>query len=155
MKIPVFELGQETLTKKEKIPASLWEIDSFDVTFVDDIEIETRFTKVGKEIILDVQTTLSMDIVCSRCLGKVRKRMIRNFQNSYNLEKIDESFDINEDIREDILINFPMKVLCKDDCKGLCSSCGIDLNSKQCRCKKESNKDFTTFDSIFQDQGGI
>ena len=155
MKIPVFELGQETLTKKEKIPASLWEMDNFDVTFVDDIEIETRFTKVGKEIILDIQTTLFMDIVCSRCLDKVRKRMSRNFQNSYNLEKIDESFDISEDIREDILVNFPMKVLCKDDCKGICPSCGIDLNSKQCRCKKESGKNFTTFGSIFQDQGGI
>jgi len=155
MKIPVFEIGEETLTKKENMPASSWEMNSYDVTFADDIEIEAKFTKVGKEILLEAKTILYMDVVCSRCLEKVRKHMSRNFQNSYNSEGIDESFDVNEDIREDILVNFPMKVLCKDDCKGICPSCGINFNGKQCKCKKVSGKDATTFGSIFQDQGGI
>jgi len=155
MKIPIFELNQEALTKKENIPASSWGMDSFDVTFVDDIEIEAKFTKIGKEILLEAKTTLAMDIICSRCLAKAKKQMIRNFQNSYNLEKIEESFDASEDIREDILVNFPMKVLCRDDCKGICSSCGINFNSKQCKCKKVSDKEVTTFGSILQDQGGI
>ena len=35
-----------------------------------------------------------------------------------------------------VLVNWPMKVLCKEDCKGVCQFCGANLNEGQCSCKK-------------------
>lgn len=48
----------------------------------------------------------------------------------------DMHFDLDELLREDILLSLPTKVLCKSDCKGLCPMCGADLNNGPCGCKK-------------------
>jgi len=48
----------------------------------------------------------------------------------------DEIF-LDEDIRQCFLINLPMKNICRDNCKGICNTCGQNLNEKQCKCKKE------------------
>jgi uncharacterized protein len=40
-------------------------------------------------------------------------------------------------IREQIMLALPVSVLCKDDCKGLCTVCGQDLNDKECGCERK------------------
>jgi uncharacterized protein len=45
--------------------------------------------------------------------------------------------DLREAIRQNALLAIPMKPLCKEDCAGLCSQCGKDLNTKQCKCHKQ------------------
>jgi uncharacterized protein len=45
--------------------------------------------------------------------------------------------DVREVIRQNALLAIPMKPLCKEDCAGLCSQCGKDLNTKQCKCIKQ------------------
>ena len=44
------------------------------------------------------------------------------------------SFELNDLMREQILLQVPMKPLCRDDCKGLCQFCGIDKNEADCKC---------------------
>lgn len=43
-------------------------------------------------------------------------------------------FDVDDLVYNEISINWPMKVLCKPDCKGICSVCGKDLNEGACEC---------------------
>lgn len=45
--------------------------------------------------------------------------------------------DISKAISDAFLLNRPMKLLCKSDCKGLCVHCGINLNDKTCDCSVE------------------
>lgn len=49
---------------------------------------------------------------------------------------VDESFklDLDELLRSDILLELPYKYLCREDCKGLCPSCGKNLNEGPCSC---------------------
>jgi len=42
--------------------------------------------------------------------------------------------DTEDIIRDQILLNIPMKPLCSEDCKGLCTICGTDLNYSECGC---------------------
>jgi uncharacterized protein len=62
---------------------------------------------------------------------------------SFMLEDVDsEPFDgkvihLDPIIREQILLNLPVSVLCQDSCKGLCSACGQDLNVKECGCERK------------------
>ena len=44
--------------------------------------------------------------------------------------------DLDELVTEDIFLELPSKQLCKEDCKGLCTFCGQNLNEGQCSCKK-------------------
>jgi len=53
---------------------------------------------------------------------------------------IDEQniLDIQEAVRQYELVSQPIKPLCKEDCAGLCPTCGINLNEKRCACKTET-----------------
>jgi uncharacterized protein len=46
-------------------------------------------------------------------------------------------FEIDDLVREAIILSLPLKPLCSEDCKGLCPICGTDLNRSQCSCVKE------------------
>ena len=46
--------------------------------------------------------------------------------------------DLTELVRTDFLLELPTKVLCREDCQGLCPQCGKNLNFDSCQCKKQS-----------------
>lgn len=48
-----------------------------------------------------------------------------------------KQIDLTSDIREIILLTIPMKIVCSQDCKGICPGCGKDLNQEQCVCSKQ------------------
>ncbi len=141
MKIAIDKIKEEPINLVEDIPAKNWEIDSFDVKFPGDIHVESSFSKVSREIISDVEVTTTRDIICSRCLGQVKQTFKHNFRKIYNIDSLGEYLDIDNDVREEVLLNFPMKVLCKPDCKGICPKCGANLNKQECSCKEGKDLD--------------
>ncbi len=88
-----------------------------------------------------------IDTNCDRCATPVKQdntlEIAHLLVSELNDEDNDEfylvedlHFNLDELIREDILLSLPTKILCRDDCKGLCPYCGTNLNEKQCDCKK-------------------
>ena len=98
-----------------------------------------------------------MIIPCDRCLKDVKVSVSADFAHqvtSPDQEKgaTEEASDDTSDeeqnfvsgyeldtdalISNEILIHMPVKVLCKDDCKGICSVCGHDLNEGECGCDR-------------------
>jgi uncharacterized protein len=43
-------------------------------------------------------------------------------------------YDLFPRVREELILDMPIKLLCREDCKGLCSKCGADLNEGACGC---------------------
>ncbi|WP_338865261.1 DUF177 domain-containing protein [Myxococcus stipitatus] len=60
---------------------------------------------------------------------------------SFELDDADQevfdgkTIDLDPIIREQLLLAVPMNIVCKDDCKGLCSQCGTNLNEAKCQCE--------------------
>ena len=89
-----------------------------------------------------------MDMACDRCLAPVPVRIDLEFERDVYSPEVDAGDDAedNLDIMEgyqlnvenlvfnEILMNWPMKVLRKADCKGICKMCGKDLNLGECGC---------------------
>ena len=89
-------------------------------------------------------------IPCARCLEEVPTRIHFDIDKEFRLENsaindeemedidylIGFDLDVDKLIYGEILVNWPMKVLCKEDCKGVCQFCGANLNEGQCSCKK-------------------
>ncbi|OPZ31048.1 MAG: hypothetical protein BWZ02_00436 [Lentisphaerae bacterium ADurb.BinA184] len=46
-----------------------------------------------------------------------------------------EEIDLTADLREDMLLAFPQRQLCREDCRGLCARCGQNLNVRECGCE--------------------
>jgi len=134
MKIEVERIDSEPLHVQENIPASIWDLDSFDVKFVDDIHLSCNFSRFDKEIIVETTVTTYRNICCSRCLEEKKQTATQQFILHYDTCHVGKSLEVDKDIREEILLNFPMKVLCSADCKGLCPGCKANLNFEKCTC---------------------
>ena len=86
-----------------------------------------------------VRGILEMDVRgrCARC-GEECNRTIQEgaFACSYPLSAANELIDLTADIREAILLAFPMTFVCSQACRGLCVQCGANLNKAACACGK-------------------
>lgn len=90
----------------------------------------------------NVQFTLNSN--CDRCLISFNRvysydiehilvRSSSNDNDDYIITESDE-LDLDELVIMDVLLQLPSKMLCKDDCIGLCPVCGNDLNYNECNC---------------------
>jgi len=91
---------------------------------------DSAVTRVG------VIVTAPLSAVCSRCGRPFETSFKKSLDLIYPLERGKRALDIDDDIREEILLSFPAKILCSDSCKGLCPRCGADLNTQPCRCQQ-------------------
>lgn len=57
--------------------------------------------------------------------------------NDDYIEVPDYTLDVDNCVQTDIILNLPVKFLCKEDCKGICPKCGKDLNDGECGCQTE------------------
>jgi uncharacterized protein len=48
----------------------------------------------------------------------------------------EEAIALDEEVRQLILLDVPLKHLCREDCRGICPGCGVDLNAAECTCTK-------------------
>jgi uncharacterized protein len=46
-----------------------------------------------------------------------------------------EALDVDEIVKEQILLAVPTRMLCREDCKGICPQCGVDKNTGECNCE--------------------
>jgi len=49
-----------------------------------------------------------------------------------------EGIELDDLVREELLLALPVNLLCREDCKGLCPVCGIDRNQSDCRCESDA-----------------
>jgi uncharacterized protein len=147
----------EIMTTKDKVvqvnaPLELMRFDYQGVSyeFVHKDPVNLTITNLGnKKVMIEGDTNISLTLFCSRCLKEQIFPMDIDFQKEidFNLteeeraEGLDETnyiigynLDVDTLIYDEILINFPMKLLCSEECKGLCKSCGANLNKETCDC---------------------
>ena len=89
---------------------------------------------------------VSVLFACDRCLKEVSYPFSLEFSTAVTAPEFgaavseeEESltgyeFDVDELVYHEILVNWPMKILCRPDCRGICSVCGKDLNEGACAC---------------------
>lgn len=103
-----------------------------------------------RELMIQAETHLVVEIPCDRCLEPVEQEFSLNFKKHVDLavpdaelkEGFDESdfidgfhLDVDKLLFHEILTGWPTKVLCREDCKGICSICGQNLNLGVCDCE--------------------
>ena len=89
-------------------------------------------------------------IPCDRCLSEVHVEIPLSFRRKVSVdpevaamtEDLDESnyidgynFDVEQLIYNELLVGWPTKILCSEDCKGICNVCGQNLNEGSCNCE--------------------
>ena len=105
----------------------------------------------NKRLRIEGETEVVIGMTCDRCLKDVPVKFgieifkeidIAKFRAG-DVEELEDTnymigtnLDVNQLIFGEILVSWPMKVLCKEDCAGICKRCGINLNLATCQCQK-------------------
>jgi len=135
MRVETERISDEVLELEEDVQVSAWDLDSLDVTFLDPAHLACKFNRIGKEIFVEADISAQCSIICSRCQSQARQSFQHHFTFNYDRNALSDWLEMDEDVREELLLNFPMKFLCSPECRGLCPSCGVNLNREQCRCQ--------------------
>ncbi|MDF2944480.1 MAG: hypothetical protein K0S01_3338 [Herbinix sp.] len=147
----------EIMTTKDKVvqikvPIELETFDyqgtTYEFTHKDPVDL--TITNLGdKTLMIEGSTNISLTLFCSRCLKEIifpmditiQKEVDFNLSEEERAEGLDETnyiigynLDVDILIYDEVLIGFPMRLLCSEDCKGLCKNCGANLNENPCDC---------------------
>jgi len=112
-----------------------------------------HFSNVEKKLLkIEGSTQVDIEIPCDRCLNGVRITFPITINKELSIADLlehsnsgeNEEFhyitgtelDVDKLIFGEILVDWPMKVLCNKDCKGICNKCGCNLNSEECECDR-------------------
>lgn len=109
------------------------------------VEVKGQIENKAGVVMLNADVDFVLRVNCDRCLDEFERAFHYSFEhilvtelNTDNDEYIlVEQFqlDLDDLVLSDILLNLPSKLLCSEDCKGLCSHCGQNLNRGSCECK--------------------
>ncbi|MGN0664748.1 MAG: YceD family protein [Negativibacillus sp.] len=98
-------------------------------------------------VTLTYTAALTYSTKCARCLEPIRESVQMKFTHTVvqqlNQESDDDYIvvengvlDMDELATDDISLELPIRVLCSEDCKGLCPICGVNLNKTTCDCEE-------------------
>ena len=112
--------------------------------FISPIAINGTLVNRAGVVVLDYSVKFTMKLNCDRCLSEFDREYSINFHHllvrSTNhdddvyVECPESILDLDELAISDILLQLPSKILCSDDCKGLCFKCGKNRNISDCGC---------------------
>ena len=135
MKIKIEEIPPEGLRKEVEYDPKELDMEYEGLHFSTPIGARAEITLVGREVVIRVRVQYKLRLVCSRCLDEYEVAFEKEYIFNYNTQGL-TIIDITDDIRDEIMLNYPVKPLCREDCKGICPGCGANLNREECRCNR-------------------
>ncbi len=146
LKLDIRKLDNEgqMFTGKVQVDALELEITdpSVDLSFGDEVEYSLHVSSVSEGVLVAGSVSVDVNAECGRCLCKYTFKLELNDICHFSEEVKENDLDVSDDIREDILIALPSKLLCNEHCKGLCTNCGKNLNNDPCDCDNNTGDDF-------------
>jgi len=117
------------------------------------------FNKTGI-VTLKAAAEYSLCTECARCGDSIKKREkvdidhilishSENEDNDFYIVVDSMRLDVDGLVSEDIFLSMPSRYLCSENCKGLCVSCGANLNREQCLCKKIADPRWEVLNNLF------
>lgn len=122
--------------------------------FTGTVLLNCKMDKSISQIVFDCDLSVTANLTCDRCTKEFNSELNSKFQIIYlfSKENVDEEelnvhylspetdkIDLSADTIEYSKLSIPLKVLCDENCKGLCPRCGTDLNETTCDCEKENS----------------
>ncbi len=107
-----------------------------------ELKVNATLSSVNDGVIAEGSANVHWSSECRRCLNPVLGETTATFQEMYSLKPVEgdtypiahDQVDLELVAREAILLALPLAPLCREECAGLCLTCGSDLNEGSCSC---------------------
>ena len=126
------------------------------------VRVSGRVRNVADALLLEGDAVTTLSLVCDRCLQPFtrEKTVVLDTLLAGEVENEDsdivlldgDEVDLDELVREALILDMDTKHLCSENCKGLCPGCGVDLNHEECRCKPEVDPRLASLAKLLEDK---
>ena len=134
MKIDVRQVPEEGLLLTEAFEAGNLDLETETIKFSGPVTVQAHVSKITNALTVHLALNGLMQLICSRCLENFGIKLEKEFDLNYPVQDAERVIDLNPVIREEIILDYPIKLLCRKQCRGLCSKCGKNLNEGKCDC---------------------
>ncbi len=120
------------------------------VAFVRPVSFSGTYMLADETVIVRGVARASIESPCARCLKPTVTEVEAELEEAFIRDKgqereVDDDqymysghvLELDEAVRTALLLELPSRILCKEDCKGICCQCGADLNINECSCQKD------------------
>ena len=135
-----------------------------DICFKTPVFLTGTLLNIGGSLELSAKVSTVLECICDRCLENFDKPLecsilevlkkedaVQTDENPDAIYFQGNSIELDEIVLNDIILSLPIKCVCSDDCKGLCPSCGQNLNVGKCSCDtRTSDPRFDALDKFFE-----
>ena len=153
MKVSLTALDRGEVHVREQIPPDdpMWE--GAELTLAEPLVVDLTAREVGEGVFVRGRLRTTVRLACRRCLSSVEQPVDDTVDllfdtlgpdeeeaegEVYPLPARGDELDLREAVREQLLLRAPQFALCREECRGLCPSCGADLNQGECGCVPEA-----------------
>lgn len=154
MKILLDKLGDEPLEWHDQVSIAAASLEREQLLEVGDIDSTGQVWKESPGYRLAARLSYDQTVACDRCLTPIVQPVASALQLTVivgspatvegDLELTEEDLetlyvtgdelDTDTIVREQVQLNVPMRILCKEGCQGLCPTCGVNRNQESCDC---------------------
>ncbi len=133
--------------------------------FIQPVQVEGEVRNMAGAMVLNARMSTILSLVCDRCAKPFERKKTVGYETLLDFELangenddivlLDKEGELELDplMQEIFLLEMDTKNLCSQDCKGLCPGCGMDLNIKPCRCKREVDPRLSKLAQLLEQQG--
>ncbi|MFC1594307.1 DUF177 domain-containing protein [Candidatus Omnitrophota bacterium] len=133
--VKVAGIPPEGMQFRQEFDASLLDLDIEEIHVASPILLDAQVYKCTDTVTIEAHIETRAKMTCGRCLERYENTVASDVRLNYSIDSQTQMLDLTEDIRQEIILQYPMKALCTSACKGLCAHCGENLNLGHCRCK--------------------
>lgn len=128
-----------------------FQLDAYNVQIQEPVSFKGSITNVNGVLMLKGVVEADYATECDRCLKELKHHLHVEVDEEYiSAEKVGAeeaylelyTYDgnyimLDKAVKDNIILNLPVRQLCSDECKGFCSECGSNLNETTCQCDRQ------------------
>lgn len=120
------------------------------IAYIGPVSFSGTYMLADETVIVRGTACANVQAPCARCLAptvisvtaEVEEAFVRDVDGEANAQEEEYTYsghvlNLDEAVRTALLLELPSRILCREDCRGLCSQCGQDLNINECSCQKD------------------
>lgn len=100
------------------------------------IRVKAEAWKEKNDLTVQLNVSGRRRFTCSSCLDEFNNLFEKDLTLHYDIKGL-ETVTLDAEIRDEILLDHPIRVTCRPDCRGLCPACGANRNREQCSCRTQ------------------
>lgn len=155
--LPELKEPGDTLERTGNLPLASYMVGGNTYQLPQGVDYDIILTHTGEGVLLTGMARAQAQGECSRCLDPAKFNIAGEIEGYYLFEEPDPEFEMEDDeyelisdentvdisgpLEAALVFETPFVLLCKEDCKGLCPTCGANLNREKCTCSKDPADD--------------